>query len=470
MSHQLVLSFKDDVDFIEEPGTKVTVLLSSDYRITFKSTKSGLRNVLYSLKNENANLDKLYNLLEVDEGILAVTKLNSYLEKFSQLGWLCHSCFADKNLVATAIPVSRGIQFENAPISIQSRYILSRFAYLHRIKNQMILESPLSRMQIQLFSWQGTAILTQLVKPHNCVELAVEIPGLYIDFIKQFLSLLMHAQMLSELLDSNTSEIESTALAQWEFHDLLFHTRSQLGRHSNSVGGNYRFLGEIDPLPVIKPVNVDSVIDLYKPDLELLKKTDVPFTQVLEKRKSIYEFGDNLITINQIGEFLYRVARVKEITQTPRGEVASCPYPSAGSLYELELYLVINQCERFSSGFYYYHPLNHQLHFISEITKNVDKLVKNTSKSLGGQATPQVIIIITARFQRVAWKYEGIAYSLILKNVGALYQTMYLVATAMNLAPCAVGLNNADLFAEVLGCDYYVETSVGEFTVSSKLM
>ena len=37
---------------------------------------------------------------------------------------------------------------------------------------------------------------------------------------------------------------------------------------------------------------------------------------------------------------------------------------------------------------------------------------------------------------------------------------MYLVATAINLAPCAVGAENADLFAAAIGTDYYAESSV----------
>jgi SagB-type dehydrogenase family enzyme len=78
------------------------------------------------------------------------------------------------------------------------------------------------------------------------------------------------------------------------------------------------------------------------------------------------------------------------------------------------------------------------------------------------------LIILTARFQRLMWKYQSLAYALILKHVGVLYQTMYLVATAMGLAPCAVGGGNSDLFAQATGLDYYTETSVGEFLLGSR--
>src|SRR5581483_3348773 len=82
--------------------------------------------------------------------------------------------------------------------------------------------------------------------------------------------------------------------------------------------------------------------------------------------------------------------------------------------------------------------------------------------------TLQVLLILAARFPRVAWKYESIAYALTLKHVGVAFQTMYLAATAMGLGPCAVGGGDADLFARAAGTDYYAETSVGEFLLGSQ--
>jgi SagB-type dehydrogenase family enzyme len=60
------------------------------------------------------------------------------------------------------------------------------------------------------------------------------------------------------------------------------------------------------------------------------------------------------------------------------------------------------------------------------------------------------------------------AYAATLKNVGVLYQTMYLVATAMGLAPCALGNGDSMLFAEATGIDPAVESSVGEFMLGSR--
>jgi hypothetical protein len=46
-----------------------------------------------------------------------------------------------------------------------------------------------------------------------------------------------------------------------------------------------------------------------------------------------------------------------------------------------------------------------------------------------------------------------IAYALTLKHVGMDFQTMYLAATAIGLAPCAVECGDADQFTRVAGTD-----------------
>ena len=72
-----------------------------------------------------------------------------------------------------------------------------------------------------------------------------------------------------------------------------------------------------------------------------------------------------------------------------------------------------------------------------------------------------------ASFQRMAWKYRAMAYATTLRHTGVLYQTMYLVATAMGLAPCGLGNGDADLSARVLGLDYLKESSVGDFLLGT---
>jgi SagB-type dehydrogenase family enzyme len=212
----------------------------------------------------------------------------------------------------------------------------------------------------------------------------------------------------------------------------------------------------------------DEIIDLYKPDLKKLAETDPPLTKVLESRRSIRDFGKQPITAKQLGEFLYRSVRVREITKAEIEETSNRPYPNGGAAYELEFYLIVNNCQNIPMGFYHYDPQDHQLCKISDRNEKVEALLQGAKYHNRQDVLPQVLIIIAARFQRVNWLYETIAYAGILKNVGVVLQTMYLVATALDLAPCALGSGNSDFFAAAAGTDYYAETSVGEFILATK--
>lgn len=49
---------------------------------------------------------------------------------------------------------------------------------------------------------------------------------------------------------------------------------------------------------------------------------------------------------------------------------------------------------------------------------------------------------------------------------GALYQTLYLVATGLGLSPCGLGTGSSTMFADATGLPLHVESSVGEFLLS----
>jgi len=144
------------------------------------------------------------------------------------------------------------------------------------------------------------------------------------------------------------------------------------------------------------------------------------------------------------------------------------PYPNGGCCYELEFYGAVSVCEGLSPALFHYCPKTHQLYRVADWTRELNELFERAYYAADQQSLPRILIILSARFQRVAWKYEAIAYALVLKHVGVVYQTMYLVATAMGLAPCALGGGDSDLFAAIARTNYYAETSVGEFILGSR--
>ena len=435
---------------------------------TFPQPLPGLQAALNQLKGGTKNLAQLQQLVITKDGIEGVKEFNIYLQKLINSGWICHSILG----LATAIPlVVEDYPFTYQEINWQQdNFTLSRFAFLHQLDGKMVLECPCSKSKIILQDWRGAALISKLSQPQSCTTLSAEIPGITPEVAQQFLSLLLATSFINSEIEI---ESEKPPLMYWEFHDLLFHSRSRIGRHDKPTGGTMRFHGKTEPLPTVKPPMSNQMVELFKPNLEHLAAIDIPLTKALELRQSIREYNSQPITAQQLGKLLYCCARVKRIETIDMEEFGEIelnyrPYPCGGALYELEIYPVVNRCQGLSSGVYQYLPLEHQLCSISGYNPDVEKLIKDAFQSSGEEDTPQILLVITARFGRLFWKYQSLAYALILKHVGVLYQTFYLVATAMNLAPCALGTGNSDLFAKISGLDYYEESSVGEFLLGNK--
>lgn len=471
MAHSFVLSFKNGISLLEQSG-EATALQTPNATLSLQHLSPGLLAAIRMLCTNGATEELLSNLVLQSDGFSILPKFYYYLEKLISFGTICHTLHADGFPLATIVPISPAYKFQFSEVALDKKYVLSRFAYCHKDKDQMILASPLSHAQIILADWRGGAIATELAKPQSSRELCAKIPGISEETVQMFLSLLSTASMLSEVKQDDTvQEEENDTLVQWEFHDLLFHSRSREGRHDKPVSITHRFLHKFKPLPAVEPEDASERINLYKPDIQKLKEADCPFTLVLEERKTIRSYGDKPITAQQLGEFLYRSARVRGIFSMDNMECSNRPYPSGGACYGLELYIVVNTCENIPSGLYHYCPQNHQLGKLCSRNNDVERLLRDaTLATVGQHCPPQLLIILAARFPRVSWGYESLAYATILKDVGVLFQTMYLVATAMNLAPCALAGGNSDLFSAVAGVDYFAQSSVGEFRLGSKPM
>jgi SagB-type dehydrogenase family enzyme len=216
---------------------------------------------------------------------------------------------------------------------------------------------------------------------------------------------------------------------------------------------------------VVKPAMSDRRIELFRPDLDALASEDLPFTRVLETRRSRRRHGDPPISLQQLGEFLYRSARIQHMVED--AGVSFRPSPAGGAIHELEIYALVTRCTGLEPGSYHYDPAAHRLTVLDGKPAYVKAVLDMAAITAQLDEPPQVLLVYTARFQRMQLKYESMAYAATLKHVGALFQTMYLVATAMGLAPCALGGGHADLFARAVGLDPYAEASVGEFILGS---
>ncbi len=353
------------------------------------------------------------------------------------------------------------------------KIVLSRFAYLRRRGNEMVLESPRAAALFRICDPHIAATLAALSTPRKISSLrrSGDFPGI------EFLALLVDCQILFKLDAESDTGLRAregdSNLVLWDFHDLLFHTRSTEGRQANPLGGLYPYAGVIPPLPALRRRWPGRKIDLCKFSPAPTEPAS-RFVRLLRDRHSVRDFDDEKpITLAELAQFLDSTARVLSKWNTrpdfdgdgPRITYTTRPYPSAGSAYELELYLAVANCADLARGFYHYDAGGHALVPIPAPVPQLEALFSAAQFAMDAPGAPQILITIAARFGRISWKYSSIAYSLILKDVGGLMQTFYLAATDMGLGGCAVGTTNIDLFARMTGLEFHVEGPVGQFAL-----
>ena len=473
-----MLSWRDGVSVEGDEGDTFRVTGPSS-RVTLRELAPGVATALNRLTPPGVEEDHVVDSVLAAGGPGALANWHFTLQGLGRRRMVDRWVRGDGRRLATLHPTSAAFDFAWRSVAVDRLYRLSRFAYLHREGDHLILESPISHARVILDDGRSASLIGRLATPAAAGDLIGQADAFPSDAALPFLSLLACAGLVQETApDSTGDEDEPPELQSWEFHDLLFHARSRKGRTDAPFGGLFRMAGRLEPPAAVGPSRAVAFLDLTRPDLEQIGRDDPPLTRVLEDRRSIREYGSRPITVEQLGEFLYRVAREREQHEvempTPRGPVrltlASRPYPSGGSLYELEFYAVVSACEGLAPGLYHYDAQAHRLGRLPGRPAEVERLVRDAAASA---AVPgdrvQVLIVLSARFPRLAWKYASIAYALILKHVGVVYQTMYLTATAMHLAPCALGGGDSDLFARAAGTDYYAETSVGEFLLGSRV-
>jgi SagB-type dehydrogenase family enzyme len=351
--------------------------------------------------------------------------------------------------------------------------VLSRFAYLRRRGGEMVLESPRAGALFRICDPKIAAALVVLSTPQQLKKFRRQdgFPGI------ELLALLVDCQILFKLDAAGGDGLRATegdaGLVLWDFHDLLFHTHSTAGRQANPLGGVYPYAGLIPPPPAVRPRWPGKKIDLRALPAEP-SRTISPVAKLLRERHSTRDFDDRQpITLAELSQFLDGTARVQSKWKSridpdgggPVVDYAARPYPSGGSAYELELYLAVANCAGLARGFYHYDADRHALVPISGSTHQLDAQLAAAEFAMDAPAIPQILITIAARFDRVSWKYSSIAYALILKDVGVLTQTLYLMATDMGLGGCAIGSIDIDLFAKMTGIEFHVEGPVGQFAL-----
>ena len=202
-----------------------------------------------------------------------------------------------------------------------------------------------------------------------------------------------------------------------------------------------------------------SVIDLPHPDKEGGEKL---FT-VIQGRRSIRDYSQKPISLENLSQLLWASQGITADIQGYGLRAA----PSAGALYPIETYLVINNGGSIDRGIYHYRTINHQLEFIK--SGDFRKEIARAALEQAIAAYAAVVFVWTAVVDRSRWKYRQRGYRYMYLDAGHIAGNLALTAESLGLGSCNIGALFDDDVNELLGIDGEKETVLYLATIGHTL-
>ncbi len=343
-------------------------------------------------------------------------------------------------------------------------YRLSRYCQLRPLAQGLVAESLITGRQRSLPNTSAVRVILSLVHPVKLEHLLAGVEPRLAAALQRFLQSCLGDGLITEIDPGGAAaEDRQLSLAAWEPHDLAFHLRSRRGRTPLPVGATWHLSQVVPPEPALAPPHGGTlgVICLDKPDLDRLRETDWTLTRALEARRTRYSAAP--VTLCALAELLFRACRITSQFSVNGEPLHRHVYPSGGARHSLGVYILAHRCVGLSRGAYRYDGLQHRLEWLREQDEDQRALLREAQIGTGIlQELPSVLLILSSRIARVTRKYQSNAYRVVVKEVGGLYQTLYLIAETLGLAASAIGAGDAERFSRALRLDFFAEPSVGE--------
>jgi len=174
---------------------------------------------------------------------------------------------------------------------------------------------------------------------------------------------------------------------------------------------------------------------------------------VLRDRRSKRNFTQEPISLNELNVLLWASQGIT----ADLGDYQLRTAPSAGALYPIETYMVIQHVEGLVPGLYHLDVRNWALEGL-----RMGDLSNQVCHALLDQEMcrrASVNVIWTAVIERCRAKYHERAYRYVWGDAGHISENLALAATALGLGACCIGAWHDGLVHELLGVDPEVEFS-----------
>lgn len=438
MSCTVTADMKDTPLLLQVDKTKVHIPLEYEFLFPY----------ILTLQNAPVLIDSLCDEVVKQHSFVGMTQFYRLLDYLSANRVL----FFQIPGVIEMRPMTSRLDKNKPKLLPNTRYHLSRFSFMRNCGQGLCLESALNPIQINILDDRLANLITRS-------------EGIILEDLECFNEIEKTKICNALLLFLNYMLIEPEGKEQpnlrfWEFHDLLLHGRSRAGSNVDGFGPTYRFKTPAPPALEDAPDGLPAV-QLKPPDIKQYMNNSPSFFSITEHRFSHRDYSADEMNLSDLEALLYLSSRVKSRFISSNYEATSRPYPGGGALYELELYLSVNRCASLEPGVYHYSPETHALYLVSGVNAMTERLRYEAAQS-AQCSNFHVLLSICARINRVMWKYEALAYSLILKDCGVFMQNFCLACSAIGLGSCILGTGSSYLLSQITGKDIYLEVPVGE--------
>ena len=450
--------------------------------VRLHSVVDSFRNLLESL-SENGVHCALLPIVEDSsapgsERYDAVSVLQDLYAKGLLLAEICDS----ESAAIRLDPVKPCLRIKHAPLG-DYRIRFSRFVSIFPCSDGLEISSPLASANLHLIDRRLFFLLTELASVCAGESLRQGLPDDLRVHFDDLISLLLTSGVAGLCDDQGVAEIDRHAVeAGWTSRDLAFHCQTREHEIDLSRMESFQTAVIQEQLPAKHRRIILQTVALPEPSRI---NRNLNFFQVIRDRHTIRTYRDQPINSAVLSALLWHSMHIKEEIICDPGLPRSYegllrPVASAGALHSIELYLCVHRCHGLQPGFYHYDSGRHCLGQLSDLSEPCLRMLElaaastcrapqAASVSPGQAQQPDVLIVMASRYARQAGLHRqtGLSYALILKDVGSIYQQLYLVATALGLAPCGLSFGSSELFEQASGLPTHLECSVGEFMIGN---
>jgi len=174
---------------------------------------------------------------------------------------------------------------------------------------------------------------------------------------------------------------------------------------------------------------------------------DVTLWHALAQRRSERRFQAVALSEAQLSQLLWAA---QGITLHAQG-YAFRTAPSAGALYPVETYVVVNAVDGIGPGVYHYAVEAHELEQLESGDFRAEVARAALDQKMAAQGS--IVLVWTAVFQRAKWKYRQRAYRYAYLDAGHIAQNVALAAVALGLGTCQLAALYDDEVNALLGVD-----------------